>query len=72
MLLIINNKNKIIQFSYGEDGFDTVKVENQTFPLSKMTLEEIYAHFHVPYSAKDTIHTAAGVVSLLLLNTHHN
>ena len=58
-MTVRNNKNKIIQFSYGEDGFDTVKVENQNFHLSKMSLEEIYAHFHVPTSAKDTINTAS-------------
>jgi DNA-directed RNA polymerase II subunit RPB1 len=43
-----NNQNKIIQFSYGDDGFDPVKVESQYMPLVKMTLEEIYAHFQMP------------------------
>jgi DNA-directed RNA polymerase II subunit RPB1 len=43
-----NNQNKIIQFSYGDDGFDPVKVESQYMPLVKMTVEEIYAHFQMP------------------------
>jgi DNA-directed RNA polymerase II subunit RPB1 len=44
-MTVRNNKQKIIQFAYGDDSFDTVKVESQRLPLSHMTLEEIYAHF---------------------------
>ena len=61
-MTVRNNQNKIIQYSYGEDGFDTVKVENQVLPLVKMSLEEIYAHFQLPINATgtgDVIHTAA-------------
>jgi DNA-directed RNA polymerase II subunit RPB1 len=61
-MTVRNNQNKIIQYSYGEDGFDTVKVENQILPLVKMSLEEIYAHFQLPMSASgtgDAIYTAA-------------
>jgi DNA-directed RNA polymerase II subunit RPB1 len=47
-MTVRNNQNKIIQYSYGEDGFDTVKVEKQILPLAQMTLEEIYAHFQMP------------------------
>jgi len=47
-MTVRNNKRKIIQFAYGEDGFDTVKIENQALPLMKMSLEEIYAHFQPP------------------------
>ena len=51
-----NNKGKIVQFKYGNDAFDTVKVEKQRLPLVKMSLDEIYSHFHVPSSsAKDEI-----------------
>jgi DNA-directed RNA polymerase beta' subunit len=42
-----NNKERIVQFSYGDDGIDTIKVENQTIPLVAMSLEEIYAHYYV-------------------------
>ena len=44
-----NNKNKIIQFAYGDDGFDPTKIENQKLPLPEMTIEEIYSHFQIPY-----------------------
>ena len=47
-MTVRNNKNKIIQFSYGEDGFDPVKVENQKLPLINMSLDEIYAHYQMP------------------------
>ena len=46
------NKNKIVQFCYGEDAVDTTKVENQVLPLVNMTIQEIYAHFNLP---EDTI-----------------
>jgi DNA-directed RNA polymerase II subunit RPB1 len=46
-MTVRNNKNKIIQFAYGDDGFDTVKVEFQSIPIVKMKFEEIYAHFQV-------------------------
>ena len=47
-MTVRNNKGKIIQFSYGDDGFDPVKTENQSLPLAQMTLDEIYAHFEMP------------------------
>jgi len=47
-MTVRNNKNKVIQFAYGDDGFDPVKVENQFLPILQMTLEEIYAHYQMP------------------------
>ena len=47
-MTVRNNKNKIIQFSYGDDGFDPVKVESQPLPLVQMSLEEIYNHYQMP------------------------
>ena len=47
-MTVRNNKQKIVQFHYGDDGIDTVRVENQLLPLVGMSLEEIYAHFHFP------------------------
>ena len=43
-----NNKNKIIQFQYGDDNIDTTKVENIALPLTNMTVEEIYSHYQIP------------------------
>ena len=51
-MTVRNNKNKIIQFRYGDDGFDPVKVENQQIPLVGMSLEEIYAHYQMPSDDK--------------------
>ena len=46
-MTVRNNKRRIVQFSYGDDGIDTVKVENQTIPLVSMSLDDIYAHIHI-------------------------
>jgi DNA-directed RNA polymerase beta' subunit len=66
-MTVRNNKSRIIQFSYGEDGIDPVKVESQVVPLVNMGLDEIYAHYHMPSSdPKDVVFTAAftkGVIS---------
>ena len=47
-MTIRTNKNKIVQFQYGEDNIDTIKVENQVIPIVNMSVQEIYAHFNIP------------------------
>ena len=47
-MTIRSSKNKIVQFAYGEDGIDTVRVEKQSIPLVKMSIQEIYSHFNIP------------------------
>jgi DNA-directed RNA polymerase II subunit RPB1 len=42
-----NNKGKIIQFEYGGDNIDPVKIESQDFPICGMTLDKIYNHFNM-------------------------
>ena len=42
-----NHMGKIVQFSYGDDGFDSTKVENQSIPLVEMSIEDIYMHYDV-------------------------
>jgi DNA-directed RNA polymerase beta' subunit len=46
-MTIRTNKNKIVQFSYGDDSVDTIKVENQVLPIVDMSIQDIYAHFAV-------------------------
>jgi DNA-directed RNA polymerase II subunit RPB1 len=46
-MTIRTNKNKLVQFSYGEDNIDTVKVENQDLPLVDMSIQDIYSHFAI-------------------------
>jgi len=59
-MTVRNNKGKIIQYSYGDDGIDTVKVENQILPIANMTLEEIYAHYQMPSDElKDEVYTTS-------------
>ena len=44
-LTVRNNKNKIVQFIYGDDNFDTSKIENQKLPLIQMTIDDIYEYY---------------------------
>lgn len=53
-MTVRNSKNKIIQFSFGEDSIDTVKVENQIFPVVEMTVQDIYSHFMLMDSENKT------------------
>lgn len=46
-MTIRNSKGKIIQFAYGDDHFDTTRVENQSIPLVEMTIENIYTHYDI-------------------------
>ena len=58
-MTVRNGKQRIIQFTYGDDGIDTIKVENQSLPLVAMSLDEIYAHFHIPLdNSSDTEHSS--------------
>ena len=52
-MTVRNHQHKIVQFSYGGDNFDTVRVENQNLPLVDMSLEDIYAHYQM--NVKDDV-----------------
>jgi DNA-directed RNA polymerase beta' subunit len=47
-MTIRTNKNKIVQFAYGDDNIDTTKVENQPIAIVSMSTQDIFAHFLVP------------------------
>jgi DNA-directed RNA polymerase beta' subunit len=44
-MTVRTNKNKVVQFSYGDDSIDTVKIENQDLPIIEMSVQDIYAHY---------------------------
>ena len=46
-MTVRNSKGKIIQFAYGDDGFDSTKVENQVVPLVGMSVEDIYMMYDI-------------------------
>jgi len=46
-MTVRTNKSKVVQFSYGDDNIDTVKVENQDLPIVDMSIQDIYSHFAV-------------------------
>ena len=46
-MTVRNHKNQIIQYKYGGDGFDSIKIESQRFKLFTMTIDDIYAHYNM-------------------------
>jgi DNA-directed RNA polymerase II subunit RPB1 len=46
-MTVRNNRGKIVQFAYGDDGFDSTKAENQSMPLVGMSTEDIYVHYDI-------------------------
>ena len=42
-----NHMGKIVQFAYGDNGFDSCKVENQIIPLVEMSIEDIYMRYDI-------------------------
>jgi len=44
-MTVRNSKGKIIQFRYGDDGFDSVKVESQQVAIVSMSTQDIYMHY---------------------------
>ena len=50
-MTVRTNKGKVVEFSYGDDGIDPVKVENQPIPLVSMSIQEIYSHYNIPDEA---------------------
>ena len=47
-MTVRNNQNKIVQFKYGDDGIDTVRIESQSIPFVDSSIEELYSHYSVP------------------------
>lgn len=47
-MTVRTNKNKIVQFQYGDDGIDTTKVEDQEIPIVEMSIQDIYNHYLIP------------------------
>jgi DNA-directed RNA polymerase beta' subunit len=64
-MTIRTNKNKIVQFAYGEDGIDSIRVENQQIPIVSMSIQDIYAHFNIP----DESGKFKGLSIMMLKNT---
>jgi hypothetical protein len=47
-MTVRTNKNKIVQFVYGDDNIDSIKVENQPLPLLSLSVQDIFMHFNIP------------------------
>lgn len=46
-MTVRDNKSKIVQYSYGDDGIDTTKIENQPIPLVGLSAEDIYMRYDI-------------------------
>ena len=46
-----NHMGKIVQFTYGDNGFDSCKVENQMIPLVEMSIEDIYMRYDLVFDS---------------------
>ena len=47
-MTVRTNKGKIVEFVYGDDNIDPIKVENQIMPLVSMSIQDIYSHYNIP------------------------
>jgi DNA-directed RNA polymerase II subunit RPB1 len=63
------NKGKIIQFSYGDDNFDPIRVECQPLPLIEMSIQDIYAHYSIP-DAKGRNSVLSGIYDKSTMKRH--
>lgn len=46
-MTVRNSKGKIIQFAYGDDHFESTRVESQELPLVGMSIEDVYMHYDI-------------------------
>lgn len=46
-MTVRDNRGKIIQYAYGEDGFDSTSAETQLIPLVNMSVEDVYMHYDI-------------------------
>jgi DNA-directed RNA polymerase II subunit RPB1 len=56
-MTVRNNKGRIVQFAYGDDGIDTTRVENQSIPLAGMSIEDICMHYDITENISADIYT---------------
>ena len=46
-MTVRNHMGKIVQFTYGDDGFDSTRVEEQILPITHWSIEEVYMHYDI-------------------------
>ncbi len=63
-MTVRNNKGRIVQFAYGDDGIDTTRVENQSIPLAGMSIEDICMHYDITENSALEIYTKSTVTRI--------
>ena len=67
-----NNRNKIVQFKYGDDGFDALKVENQKLPLLDMSIDEIYSYYSFKLDKVNKLLFTSSAIGKMSVKQHTN
>ncbi len=63
-MTVRNNKGRIVQFAYGDDGIDTTRVENQSIPLAGMSIEDICMHYDITENSAIEIYTKSTITRI--------
>ena len=70
-LTVRDSKNNIVQFLYGEDGMDAVKIEKQYINTLTMDLQQLYDHYHFINEDFNTYVEAATVPQIIETDTEN-
>ena len=69
-MTVRTNKNKIVQFAFGDDNIDSIKVENQKMPIVTMSIQEIYSHYNILEEGENKLASKnKGLSDIFLKNT---
>ena len=55
-MTVRTNNRRVVQFRYGDDGVETTKIETQKLPLLTMSLDSIYAHYHINVNEESDVY----------------
>jgi DNA-directed RNA polymerase beta' subunit len=68
-MTVRNSKDKIIQFRYGDDAVDAMKIETQKLPILTMDTDQIYDHYVIV--PKDMMKTYKTIFTAEVVDADH-
>ena len=73
-LTVRNSNGSIVQFLYGEDGINPLKIERQTIPTMKMTQSEIRDNYYLDIDDKSSLdkYFTVEIVAELQIDTNRD
>ena len=69
-MTVRNSMFKVIQFNYGECGFDSIKVEMQSIPIVKMSIPSMFTYFTLQLSDIKKILTRECITRMNKVDDH--